>query len=72
MGIILDWHLKENFMDSILMMLLGYLGWCSIAFVVAKMMKIENANHKAISFIYVIMAAPLVLLDYITGKGTIR
>lgn len=56
-------------MDSIIMMILGYFAWCAIAFVVAKAMNIENAN-KAMSFVYVIAAAPLVLIDYIKGIGS--
>lgn len=56
-------------MESIFMMILGYFAWCAIAFVVARAMKIENAN-KAMSFVYVIVAAPLVLIDYIKGIGS--
>jgi hypothetical protein len=56
-------------MDSIILMVLGYFIWCVIAFVVARAMNIENAN-KAMSFIYVIAAAPLVLIDYIKGIGS--
>lgn len=59
-------------MDSVLMIIIGYVVWCIIAFVVARAMKIENANHKAISFVYIIAAAPLVLIDYLTGKGSFR
>lgn len=56
-------------MDSIVMIVVGYLAWCSIAFLVARVMNVENAN-KAMSFIYVIAAAPLVLIDYIKGIGS--
>ena len=59
-------------MDSIIMISIGYVTWCCIAFIVARALKIENTNQKAISFIYVISAAPLVIVDYLTGKGFIR
>lgn len=56
-------------MESFTLMLLGYLAWCLLAFIVARAMKIENAN-KAVSFVYVVLAAPMVLVDYIKGIGT--
>lgn len=59
-------------MDSVIMIAIGYVVWCCLAFIVARALKIENANNKAISFVYIIAAAPLVLIDYLTGKGLIR
>lgn len=59
-------------MDSVIMIAIGYVVWCCLAFIVARALKIENANNKAISFVYIIAAAPLVLIDYLTGKGVIR
>ena len=57
-------------MESTVYLILGYLAWCCLAFLVARLMKVENANHKAMSFVYVLAAAPLVLLDYIRGIGS--
>ncbi len=59
-------------MDSVLLIFLGYIAWCAMAFIVAKFVKLEGASSKPLSFLYVIMAAPMVLLDIISGKGTIR
>lgn len=59
-------------MDSIVMMMLGYIAWCALAFVFAKFVNIESASQKPISFLYIILAAPMVLIDLVTGKGTIR
>lgn len=59
-------------MDSLVLVVVGYVAWCAVAFLIAKMMKVENSDHKAISLVYVLLAAPMVLLDIITGKGTFR
>ena len=56
-------------MESILVLVLGYLAWCSVAFIVARAMNVKNAN-KAMSFIYVIAAAPLVIIEYISNIGS--
>lgn len=59
-------------MNTLLLMAVGYVVWCSLAFFVARFIKMENTNHQPISFIYIIVAAPLVIVEFITGKGTIR
>lgn len=60
----------REYMESTVYIILGYIAWCCVAFLVARLMKIENANHKAISLVYVLAAAPLVLIDYIKGIGS--
>ena len=59
-------------MDSLLIIILGYVAWCGVAFVFAKFVNIETSSHKPVSFLYIILAAPMVLVDIITGKGTLR
>ena len=59
-------------MDSIMLMIVGYIAWCGLAFVLARFVKMETSSHKPISFLYIILAAPMVIVDIITGKGTIR
>lgn len=59
-------------MDTFLLMLGGYIGWCTLAFFVARFIKMENVNHQPVSFVYIIVAAPLVVVEFVTGKGTIR
>jgi len=59
-------------MDSVLLMFLAYLAWCGLAFAMARFVKMESVSRKPMSFLYIILAAPLVIVDIITGKGTIR
>lgn len=59
-------------METLVWTIVGYLAWCCLAFVIARYMKIEDLARKPISFLYVILAAPMVVLDYLTGKGTFR
>ncbi|GHB65873.1 hypothetical protein GCM10008107_13630 [Psychrosphaera saromensis] len=59
-------------MDSFLLILFGYIGWCFIAFIVARFVKLESANSKGIPLLYVLLAAPMVIIDMLTGKGSIR
>lgn len=59
-------------MESFIYILVGYIAWCCLAFLVARYMKIEGDNRKAVSFLLVVLAAPMVIIDVITGKGTLR
>jgi len=59
-------------MESVLLMLFGYLAWCGLAFLMARLVKMDSVTRKPVSFLYIILAAPMVVLDIVTGKGTIR
>lgn len=56
-------------MESMLVLALGYVAWCVLAFIVVRAMHVKNGN-KVMSFSYVIAAAPLVLIEYITSIGS--
>ncbi|MFT6528487.1 MAG: hypothetical protein ACJAZB_000119 [Psychrosphaera sp.] len=59
-------------MDSIIMMSVGYIIWCCIAFCVARIFRVGHTHEKTITLFYVLIAAPMVIIEILTGKGTIR
>ena len=59
-------------MDSVLFMIVGYIAWCGLAFIMARYVKMESSANKPITFLYIVLAAPMVVVDIITGKGTFR
>lgn len=59
-------------MDSVMLITIGYFAWCFIAFFVARFLQIKNSDKGGLSLLIVVMAAPLVIVEVLTGKGTIR
>jgi hypothetical protein len=59
-------------METIGYVVLGYITWCLIAFAIAWFFNIEKTSRTVTSLVLIIASAPMVLLDFVTGKSFFR
>ena len=59
-------------METLFWTVLGYLVWCVATFFCMRAMKLGQLGNRPISFLCVVIAAPLVLLDCMIDKKAVR